>query len=293
MAESSSGCLKVGVGIVLVVVGTLAGGQVFFVGAEIMAVGMEALGISDPIVGWALIGGIVGALAGVLVGLRRAGRRRMLAVKIGAFVLLLLLLLLGIDRAGHIIDGEIRVPVLYSTVVGTENLNVRPAPTTDNTPITALPEGTRLDVLEEREDWVRVRYSRTGRRETGWVSRAYVTSPSDGIVDAGTLSMQTGEITPSSARVSPPVLVGGLAGLRERLVYPDIARNGGIDGRVVVTAIIDEAGRPTDLQVASSPSEMLSYAALDAVQDSRFRPARRGGRPVKVRLEIPIDFELE
>jgi len=293
MAQSSSGCLKVGVGIVLVVVGTLAGGQVFYIGAEVMAVGLDTIGISNPVVGWALIGGVLGALAGVLVGLRRAGRRRMLAVKIGAFLLVLLLLLLGITRAGHVIDSEIRVPVLYSTTVGTENLNVRPAPSTENTPLTALPEGTPLDVLEERPEWVRVRYSQGGRRATGWVSRSFVASPSDAIYDAGSVSPETGQIEPQTSDVTLPVLVGGMDGLRERLDYPDIARNGGIDGRVVVTAVIDERGRAENLQVASSPSEMLSYAAIDAVRDSRFRPARRQGRAVKVRLTIPVDFELE
>ncbi|GAB5534697.1 MAG: hypothetical protein Rubg2KO_09460 [Rubricoccaceae bacterium] len=293
MAQPASGCSKVGVGIVLVVIGTLAGGQVFYVGAEVMAVGLDAIGISNPVIGWAWIGGILGALAGVLVGLRRAGRRRMLAVKIGAFLLVLLLLLLGITRAGEVIDREIRVPVLYSTTVGTENLNVRPAPSTDNTPITALPEGTPLDVLEERPNWVRVRYSQGGRRATGWVSRAYVASPSDAVYDAGSMSPETGQIESQDSDVTLPVLVGGMSGLRERLDYPDIARNGGIDGRVVVTAVIDERGRAENIQVASSPSEMLSYAAVDAIRDSRFRPARRQGRAVKVRLRIPVDFELE
>lgn len=217
----------------------------------------------------------------------------MLAVKIGAFVLVFLLLLLGITRAGEVIDREIRVPVLYSTTVGTENLNVRPAPSTDNTPITALPEGTPLDVIEERPNWVRVRYSVGGRRATGWVSRAYVASPSDAIYDAGSMSPETGQIEPQDSDVTLPVLVGGMSGLRERLDYPDIARNGGIDGRVVVTAVIDERGRAENIQVASSPSEMLSYAAVDAIRESRFRPARRQGRAVKVRLTIPVDFELE
>ncbi len=293
MAQPASGCLKVGVGIVLVVVGTLAGGQVFFVGAEIMAIGFDAIGISNPIVGWALIGGVLGAVAGVIVGLRRAGRRRMIGIKIGAFALLLLLILMGVTRAGHVIDREIRVPVLYSTTVGTENLNVRPAPSTDNTPITSLPEGTPLDVLEERPNWVRVRYSRGGRRETGWVSRDFVASPSDVIYDAGVVSPDTGQVEAEPSNVSLPVLVGGMDGLRERLQYPDIARNGGIDGRVVVSAIIDERGRAENLQIASSPSEMLSYAAIEAVRESRFRPARRQGRAVKVRLTIPIDFELD
>lgn len=293
MAQPASGCLKVGGAIVLVVIGTLAGGQVFFVGAEVMAVGFDALGVSNPVVGWTLVGGILGALSGVLVGLRRAGRRRMLGIKVGAFALVFLLILLGINRAGHVIDREIRVPVLYSTTVGTENLNVRPAPSTDNTPIRALPEGTRLDVLEERPGWVRVRYTHSGQRETGWVSRDYVTSPSDAIYDAGELSPETGQIEARSSNVIPPVLVDGRDGLMDRLEYPDVARNGGFDGRVVVTAVIDERGRAENIQIASSPSEMLSYAAIEAVRESRFRPARRAGRAIRVRLTIPIDFELE
>ena len=89
------------------------------------------------------------------------------------------------------------------------------------------------------------------------------------------------------------MLVDGRDGLMDRLEYPDVARNGGFDGRVVVTAVIDERGRAENIQIASSPSEMLSYAAIEAVRESRFRPARRAGRAIRVRRTIPIDFELE
>ena len=292
MARSRPGCISVLVGLALVVVGTIAGGQVFFVGLETMALATSALGVSDPIVGWALVGGVLGALAGVLVGLRRAGRRRMLWIKVGAIAVVVGLVLLGVERAGAVIDREIRVPVLYSSSVGTERLNVRPAPTRANTPIATIPEGTPLDVLEQRPEWVRVRYRHDGRRATGWVSRAYVASPSDMVYNAGTVSLETGRMVGQEARVSLPVMVGGVEDFLGRLDYPIVARDAGLRGEVLVEAVIDEQGRVETATVSRSPSEVLSIAALRAVRGTRFRPARRAGLPVRVRLTIPVPFGL-
>ena len=292
MARSRPGCISVAVGLALVVVGTVAGGQVFFVGTETMALATSALGVSDPIVGWALVGGVLGALAGTLVGLRRAGRRRMLWIKVGAIAVVVALVLLGVERAGAVIDQEIRVPVLYSSSVGTERLNVRPAPSRSNTPIAAIPEGTPLDVLEQRPGWVRVRYRLDGRRATGWVSRAYVASPSDVVYDAGRVSLETGRLEGQETRVSLPVMVGGVDGFLDRLDYPTVARDAGVRGEVLVEAVVDEQGRVESATVARSPSEVLSIAALSAVRATRFRPARRGGLPVRVRLTIPVQFGL-
>ena len=293
MARGRPGCIKIGFGLVLVAVGTLAGGQIFFVGTETMAVGLSALGVRDPVLGWALTGGTLGALSGVLVGLRQAGRQRMFWVKTGAFAAVLLLVLLGVDRAGEIIDREIRAPVLYITGVGVDGLNVRPAPSTRNTPITALARDTRIDVLEERPDWVRIRYLREGRRGTGWVSRRYVNSPSDRVYDVGRVSPQTGRVEGPDADVTPPVLSDGIEAFRRSINVPDVARNGEIYGQVVITAVVDERGRVGDLEVESSPHPVLAGAARAAVREARFRPARRAGRAVRSRITFPVDFGAE
>ena len=290
MARSQPGCVKVFFGLILVIIGTLAGGQVFFVGLETMALATSALGVSDPILGWALVGGILGALAGVLVGLRRAGRRRMFWIKIGAIAVVVGLVLLGVERAGAVIDQEIRAPVLFSSTVGTERLNVRPAPTRENTPLATILEGTPVDVLEQRPGWLRVRYRQDGRRATGWVSRRYVASPSDVIYDAGTVSFETGRVEGQENRISLPVLVDGVDGFLDRLDYPAVARAADIRGEVLVEAVIDEQGRVETATASRSPSEVLTIAALKAVRDTRFRPARRAGLPVRVRLTIPVPF---
>ncbi|MEM0964435.1 MAG: TonB family protein, partial [Bacteroidota bacterium] len=59
-----------------------------------------------------------------------------------------------------------------------------------------------------------------------------------------------------------PELIGGLAALQERVVYPSMAREAGIEGQVVVQFIVDEEGNVTDPVVLRSPADILSQAAL-------------------------------
>ncbi|MEM0963789.1 MAG: energy transducer TonB, partial [Bacteroidota bacterium] len=76
------------------------------------------------------------------------------------------------------------------------------------------------------------------------------------------------------------------------VVYPSMAREAGIEGQVVVQFIVDEEGNVTDPVVLRSPADILSQAALEAVNASRFTPARQQGRAVKVRFAVPVTFRL-
>jgi protein TonB len=89
-----------------------------------------------------------------------------------------------------------------------------------------------------------------------------------------------------------PELIGGLAGLQERVEYPEFARRAGIEGQVVVQFVVDERGNVVDPVVLRSPNELLSEAALEAVRESRFTPGQQRGRPVKVRFAVPVTFRL-
>ena len=89
-----------------------------------------------------------------------------------------------------------------------------------------------------------------------------------------------------------PELIGGLEALQERLVYPEAAKEAGVQGRVIVQFVIDEEGRVVDPVAVRSPSEAFSEAALAAVRQARFRPGRMRGEPVKVRFSLPITFRL-
>ena len=89
-----------------------------------------------------------------------------------------------------------------------------------------------------------------------------------------------------------PELIGGLAGLQSRVIYPEMAQRVGIEGQVVVQFVVDERGNVVDPVVLRSPSELLSEAALAAVRESRFTPGQQRGRPVKVRFAVPVTFRL-
>ncbi|MGB3544540.1 TonB family protein, partial [Rubrivirga sp.] len=89
-----------------------------------------------------------------------------------------------------------------------------------------------------------------------------------------------------------PELIGGLAALQERVVYPEMAREAGIEGQVVVQFVVNEQGRVEDAVVLRSPDDMLSRASLEAVNGLEFRPGQDGGVPVKTRFAVPVTFRL-
>ena len=89
-----------------------------------------------------------------------------------------------------------------------------------------------------------------------------------------------------------PEIIGGLAALQARVVYPEAARRAGVEGQVVVQFVVDEGGAVTDLDVLRSPNDLLAEAALKAVRESTFKPGQQRGRPVKVRFAVPVTFRL-
>ncbi len=90
----------------------------------------------------------------------------------------------------------------------------------------------------------------------------------------------------------PPVLIGGIAALQAAAEYPQLAQRAQIEGRVTVQFVVDERGNVVDPVVVRSPNELLSAAALDAVGRVSFEPGQQRGRPVKVRLSVPVTFRL-
>ena len=74
-----------------------------------------------------------------------------------------------------------------------------------------------------------------------------------------------------------------------RGAYPDIARQAGVEGTVVVQALVGTDGRVRDTRVVRS-IPLLNGAALEAVRQWRFKPASTGGRPVAAWVSVPMSF---
>ncbi|MBN1448675.1 MAG: M56 family metallopeptidase [Bacteroidetes bacterium] len=90
-----------------------------------------------------------------------------------------------------------------------------------------------------------------------------------------------------------PELVGGLKALSGRIIYPEKAREEGIEGTVVVQATIRRDGPPDYVNVICSVNPVLDKAAEEAVQSAAFKAARRNGIIQEGDISIPIRFRLK
>jgi TonB family protein len=73
-------------------------------------------------------------------------------------------------------------------------------------------------------------------------------------------------------------------------VYPEEAKSAHIKGNVLLQARIDKEGKVADAQLISGPKE-LAQAAIDAVQQWRYRPYLLDGEPVEVDTQIQVNFD--
>ena len=79
----------------------------------------------------------------------------------------------------------------------------------------------------------------------------------------------------------------------ERPIYPDIARDSGVEGDVVLLVYIDTQGKVRNAVVQASPGlPALDEAAKKAAMKCTFKPAKQQGVPVGVWYSIVMQFRL-
>jgi protein TonB len=74
-------------------------------------------------------------------------------------------------------------------------------------------------------------------------------------------------------------------------VYPQIAISAGVQGIVILEAVIDERGTVDKVRVLRS-HPLLERAAIEAVRQWRYSPPLLNGQPVSVYLTITVNFTL-
>ena len=97
----------------------------------------------------------------------------------------------------------------------------------------------------------------------------------------------TGIFTEMTVDEPPTLLAAGL------LRYPAILDAARVEGRVTLSFVIDAEGRvePDGIQVISATDPGFIPAAREAVLTSRFHPAMKAHRPVRVRVQQVISFK--
>ena len=75
--------------------------------------------------------------------------------------------------------------------------------------------------------------------------------------------------------------------------YPEVAKENGVQGRVMLTFVVNTDGRVIDVQVLRGVDPALDKEAVRAVSASpRWTPGRQRDKPVKVRYNFPVVFQL-
>jgi len=79
-----------------------------------------------------------------------------------------------------------------------------------------------------------------------------------------------------------------------QLDYPDLLRQAGIEGTVLIEVIIDTTGHAeqASLRVVQSSNKAFEISARDAVMKSLYRPGRVRGQAVRVLVQVPINFNI-
>lgn len=90
-----------------------------------------------------------------------------------------------------------------------------------------------------------------------------------------------------------PSPIGGIKAIQEKVHYTEIARRAGVEGLVYIEASIDKKGNIIDAFVKKGLGAGLDEEALNAVLSTKFNPGKQRGKPVNVKMVIPIKFVLK
>ena len=89
-----------------------------------------------------------------------------------------------------------------------------------------------------------------------------------------------------------PQPIGGIAAIQSKIVYPEIAKRAGVEGRVYVLAFVDRDGNVTKAKILKGIGAGCDEAALKAVEETKFKPGKQRGKPVNVQVSVPVFFKL-
>jgi len=75
--------------------------------------------------------------------------------------------------------------------------------------------------------------------------------------------------------------------------YPRLSQRAGEEGKVLMKVLVSAEGRPESVEVINSSGfERLDKAAVNAVKQWRFEPARKGGKALSAYVNVPLSFSL-
>ena len=82
--------------------------------------------------------------------------------------------------------------------------------------------------------------------------------------------------------------------LSKNIKYPVVAEENGVQGRVIVTFVVERNGSITDVQVVKSVDPSLDKEAVRVVKAlPHWIPGKQNGSAVRVKFTVPVTFRLQ
>lgn len=80
----------------------------------------------------------------------------------------------------------------------------------------------------------------------------------------------------------------------KQIVYPEIAKRAGVEGKLYIQFVVRTDGKVTDVIVQKGIGAGCDEEAVRVVKSMpNWKPGRQNGHPVNVRISIPIVFKLQ
>ena len=82
--------------------------------------------------------------------------------------------------------------------------------------------------------------------------------------------------------------------LSSNIKYPVVAQENGVQGRVVVSFVVERDGSITDVNVLRSVDPSLDKEAVRVVKSMpKWNPGKQNGSAVRVKYQVPVSFRLQ
>ena len=82
--------------------------------------------------------------------------------------------------------------------------------------------------------------------------------------------------------------------IAKSIKYPESAAENGIQGKVIVSFIVEADGKVTNVKVVRGIDPALDQEAVRVIESSpKWQPGKQRGKPVRVNLTFPVVFKLE
>lgn len=99
--------------------------------------------------------------------------------------------------------------------------------------------------------------------------------------------------THQKKKVCPPGQAGLFQYLSNTIQYPVVAEENGVQGRVIVTFVVERDGSITDVKVVKSVAPSLDREAVRVVRSMpKWTPGKQKGDAVRVKYTMPVTFRL-